>query len=482
MSSTRQSELSDLKSYIKDVDNEITLILQSLQWNRSTLISGKPSVACAFDMTHKVPPENKATHEEKCWLKKQGYNAQDKMLPDPLDPNANTVVKLGPDDIKLIIETASNNNPNFKKGNGWSAPAPLTLERAQTTYTMDERRAIYDAVVASVPACHDLSDLALFDVSAVKSEDIKRSRTEILAELRDMKRRRTKYRVAAKTKNYSDVLRDVIRTQMEMFTDTQTGGYNSDVHSNVRSESTRRNDDCSNIQIKRERSTSMERDDNDGRNGNRRKDYPEYRNDSRDSRSSNKHHKRKRSKSRDIYEYSRPSSSNDCDRKKRDRKQKDDHRKDRTSRRECDEKTDRDKRGERRENRSYDESHRRDHTKQGYSYKYEDRRNDKYNRKNDERVRKRDDRRENDSDRRDKERTNDYVRDKRRDTSKYSKHDANSRAYHEDNRYWNFDATKIKQEVDDNHDKYDSQSGNGLEDSNPQEIKIKQEIDDYEYQ
>ena len=40
------------------------------------------------------------------------------------------------------------------------------------------------------------------------------SRQEILLELRNMRRRRTKYRVAAKSRNYSDVLRDVIRTQV----------------------------------------------------------------------------------------------------------------------------------------------------------------------------------------------------------------------------------------------------------------------------
>lgn len=43
------------------------------------------------------------------------------------------------------------------------------------------------------------------------------NRYEILAELRNMRRRRTKYRVAAKTRNYSDVLRDVIRTQVWFF-------------------------------------------------------------------------------------------------------------------------------------------------------------------------------------------------------------------------------------------------------------------------
>ncbi|CAG4906461.1 unnamed protein product [Colias eurytheme] len=504
MSSARQNELSDLKSYIKNIDKEITLILQSLQWNRGTLISEKPPVTCALNMAHKVPLENKAKHEEQCWLKSLGYYAQDKLLPEPLDPNANTIVKLGPNDIKLIIDTASNNDPSFKKGNGWNEPVPLTLERVQTTYTMDERRAIHDAVVASVPACHDLSDLALFDVNAVKSEseDVKRSRTEILAELRDMKRRRTKYRVAAKSRNYSDVLRDVIKTQMEMFTDTQTEcGHTSDA--NISSESTRRDDDYSNIQmhIKRERSTSRQRDYSESRNGNERNNNSDQRYDSRDSRSSNRHHKRKRSRSKDIYEYrdKRHTSSNDRGREKRDRKEKDHYRKERssrqdyddrgnkesTSRRDDDDRTNRDKHEERRENRRYSESHRDEHTKRSYhsDNKYEGRRKDKHSRNYDERVR--DERHESDKYNRDNQRTdNYYTKERRHDRSKHSKRDTNLREYSEDNRYWNNDAVKIKQEVDESpHDRHEhTQSGNGFEDRSPQKVTIKQEKDDYEYE
>ncbi|XP_068629784.1 NKAP family protein-like isoform X2 [Battus philenor] len=95
---------------------------------------------------------------------------------------------------------------------------PWTLERLQSTFTADERRAIHDAVVQAVPSCHDLADLALpsRDCGNMTKE---KSRAEILAELRDMKRRRPKYRVAAKTRNYSDVLRDVITTQMDLYTD-----------------------------------------------------------------------------------------------------------------------------------------------------------------------------------------------------------------------------------------------------------------------
>lgn len=47
------------------------------------------------------------------------------------------------------------------QGDGCLGPEPLTVERLQATYSADERRAIHDAVVCAVPACHDLTELML---------------------------------------------------------------------------------------------------------------------------------------------------------------------------------------------------------------------------------------------------------------------------------------------------------------------------------
>uniref|UniRef100_A0A2A4J219 CHHC U11-48K-type domain-containing protein n=1 Tax=Heliothis virescens TaxID=7102 RepID=A0A2A4J219_HELVI len=107
----------------------------------------------------------------------------------------------------------------LNKGVGCPGAEPMSLERLQTSYSADERRAIHDAVVSAVPSCHDLTDLILPTIGEDKNEKVILTRNEILLELRNMRRRRTKYRVAAKSRNYSDVLRDVIKTQMEHFND-----------------------------------------------------------------------------------------------------------------------------------------------------------------------------------------------------------------------------------------------------------------------
>ncbi|XP_026742586.1 U1 small nuclear ribonucleoprotein 70 kDa-like isoform X2 [Trichoplusia ni] len=98
----------------------------------------------------------------------------------------------------------------------------MSLARLQASYSADERRAIHQAVVSAVPSCHDLADLALPGDGDKAKGRVILTRFEILAELRNMRRRRTKYRVAAKTRNYSDVLRDVIKTQMEHYNVVKT--------------------------------------------------------------------------------------------------------------------------------------------------------------------------------------------------------------------------------------------------------------------
>ncbi|XP_045515774.1 uncharacterized protein LOC123708875 isoform X2 [Pieris brassicae] len=230
MLSNRHTALTDLEAFISRSDNEITMILQSLQWNRQILVSNADMETCTHDTGHKISTKKSKEHEEQCWLRIQGYYHEEKLLPEPLNSKAHAIVKL-----RKV----------------WDGPPPLTLERLQATYTVDERRAIYDAVVASDPTSHDISDLALNDVNEVKTEKKAKSRIEILSELRDMRRRRTKYRVAAKTKKYSDVLRDVIRTQMEMYT-----GILNDQEDTL--EKTTHDKDLHD-DIKRERSLSLQR-------------------------------------------------------------------------------------------------------------------------------------------------------------------------------------------------------------------------------
>lgn len=50
---------------------------------------------------------------------------------------------------------------SLTQGLGSHESEPLTVERLQSVYSADERRAIHDAVVNTAPFCHDLTGLDL---------------------------------------------------------------------------------------------------------------------------------------------------------------------------------------------------------------------------------------------------------------------------------------------------------------------------------
>ncbi|XP_052752607.1 U11/U12 small nuclear ribonucleoprotein 48 kDa protein-like [Galleria mellonella] len=296
----RQKQLLDLKLYVENVEAEVTMILQSLQWDRKSLLEKGSMVSCKFDNNHRVPTERKEEHEKQCLLRHLGYSKEDVLLPDPSDITSNTVT-FGKYDIQEILNAASHTDPLFRKGSGCDGCEPLTLARLQTVYSADERRAIYDAVVKAAPSCHDLADLAL--PSSSEGEGSKpsgaKSRLEVLAELRDMKRRRTKYRVAAKTRNYSDVLRDVIRTQMETYTEVSGAAIKATITTKANANIERKSDNSNKLEkyksedvyYKHERKRDVRR-------------YNEDENASKQNRLENKRHDRDRERKeneRDSY-------------------------------------------------------------------------------------------------------------------------------------------------------------------------------------
>lgn len=51
-------------------------------------------VDCKHDKNHRIPEGKFNIHEKQCLLMKNGYRKEDMMLPDPLNAEANTLVKL----------------------------------------------------------------------------------------------------------------------------------------------------------------------------------------------------------------------------------------------------------------------------------------------------------------------------------------------------------------------------------------------------
>ncbi|XP_063378593.1 RNA-binding protein 25-like [Cydia fagiglandana] len=350
----RRTELLELSSYIQTVDNDVTMILQSLQWDRRHLIEAAPLISCKYDRNHRVPQDKMEAHEKECYLRSLGYSKEDLLLPEPLDVNAKTLVTLSKNDVQNIIEYAAKVDPTFKKGRGSKDPSELSLERLQRTYSADERRAIHDAVVSAAPSCHDLSELALPSGDGETQNTKAKSRAEIIAELRDMKRRRAKYRGAVKTRNYSDELRSVIATQMEHYSEalgasTKTNDINK---SNIE-----RSKDFREVQVKKE---PLESDQAYASEKEKRRmssrEYDHYRDKiTGETREKSKDHRREKYKDETRYPKENYRDERHSDRRDKytEREQYDDYRRDRDDRRH---KNDRDRHSSSSKDRSRDRS------------------------------------------------------------------------------------------------------------------------------
>ncbi|CAH2074763.1 unnamed protein product, partial [Iphiclides podalirius] len=111
----RLKELSEIHCFIEGIDKEVSVILQGLKWDKRRLLEDVPKATCSYDKSHKLPPDRKEFHEMQCFLKSHGYDKDDLLLPDPLDINANTLIKFDKQAVITIINNASCSDPLFKE-------------------------------------------------------------------------------------------------------------------------------------------------------------------------------------------------------------------------------------------------------------------------------------------------------------------------------------------------------------------------------
>lgn len=94
-----------------------------------------------------------------------------------------------------------------------------TSDRLIADFTSDERKAIYEYVITNSVKPDIGDDIADMNKATSRSDDTKRiSFLQLLAQERNLKRRRTKHRgVHTNKKSHIEILREVINQQMEMY-------------------------------------------------------------------------------------------------------------------------------------------------------------------------------------------------------------------------------------------------------------------------
>ncbi|XP_070603175.1 U11/U12 small nuclear ribonucleoprotein 48 kDa protein isoform X2 [Erythrolamprus reginae] len=213
-------------------------------------------VTCPYDANHQMPKSSLEKHMISCRLRKLEYSKEEEaeMYDSTFFYDKGKIPKVQMDkdlQFDIIKKAMAKECGNYCPGTYSSQPAevPQNHKRYICDLTQADRLAIYDYVLAetknqrsrSQPTEND-SDLFVDLAAKVNQDDGQKgpkSHLEILAEMRDYKRRRQSYRaknVHITKKSYTEVIRDVIGVHMEeLTTQWQEENKNIGVHEDEKS-------------------------------------------------------------------------------------------------------------------------------------------------------------------------------------------------------------------------------------------------------
>ncbi|EHB06396.1 U11/U12 small nuclear ribonucleoprotein 48 kDa protein [Heterocephalus glaber] len=236
-----QEELSE---FVEGCYRTLGEVTASLGWSLDQLDPGEEEAAkgevviCPYDSNHHMPKSSLLKHMESCRLRKMGYTKEEEdeiYNPDFFYENAKVPsITLNKESQFHIINQArttvgkDGDCYNQRVYSSLPVEVPLNHKRFVCDLTQADRLALYDFVVEETKKKRSDSqiienDSDLFvDLAAKVNQDNSRkspkSYLEILAEVRDYKRRRQSYRaknVHITKKSYTEVIRDVINVHME---------------------------------------------------------------------------------------------------------------------------------------------------------------------------------------------------------------------------------------------------------------------------
>ncbi|XP_077287854.1 U11/U12 small nuclear ribonucleoprotein 48 kDa protein-like [Arctopsyche grandis] len=245
--------LDGIKNSLEITKKNVLFILQSFGWSSQHIKNELCKRSeCPNDTSHLIGSSKMKKHTETCGMGQKQYSPYDKLFPDNHIKNSLNTVVIDSELSASIIARAAALDRNFVKGIMPYAvdkrPVPLSVNQMMTMYTTDERKAIYDYVVSKTP----IKDLSQLFPNVQNDDDVKyqthKSYLEELAMVRDMKRRRTKYKVSTKAKSYTEVMREVIENQMQSHCEwTKQSNLKSSAGLSKQKHTVSNKSDCKNI-------------------------------------------------------------------------------------------------------------------------------------------------------------------------------------------------------------------------------------------
>ncbi|AWP15821.1 putative U11/U12 small nuclear ribonucleoprotein 48 kDa protein [Scophthalmus maximus] len=227
----RLERLRELAEFTDDCKRQLGDMFDSLGWSQDH--TQEAMEQCPYDAGHRVPARSLEKHKASCRLRQMGYSPEEQAeMYDPSVCYENSSVKSfamdKPTQHQVILQARSAAPLMRMEGVFWQGQysgqpvdVPQNHKRAVCDLTVADRLALYDHVVGVVrqqeaAASSANDDLYVDLVSKLQKDDGQnepKTHLELMAEMRDYKRRRQSYRaknVHITKKSYTEVIREVI--------------------------------------------------------------------------------------------------------------------------------------------------------------------------------------------------------------------------------------------------------------------------------
>ncbi|XP_042346016.1 U11/U12 small nuclear ribonucleoprotein 48 kDa protein [Plectropomus leopardus] len=232
----RLDRLRELTEFTENCKKQLDDIFETLGWT----VDYKPEAMeqCPYDPDHRVPVRSMEKHKASCSLRKMGYSAEEQAeMFDPSVCYENSSVRsfiMDRSTQHQVILQARSAAPLMRmegvfwqgQYSGQPVDVPQNHKRTLCDLTVADRLALYDHVVGvfsqqKEAASSGNEDLYVDLVSKLQKDEQQnepKTHLELMAEMRDYKRRRQSYRaknVHITKKSYTEVIREVISVHSE---------------------------------------------------------------------------------------------------------------------------------------------------------------------------------------------------------------------------------------------------------------------------
>lgn len=234
----RLDHLQELTEFTERCKKQLHDIFETLGWSPDYKDpSQEPMEQCPYDPGHRVPVRSMEKHKASCMLRKMGYSAEEQAeMYDPSVCYENSSVRsfiMDKSTQHQVILKARSAAPLMRmegvfwqgQYSGQPVDVPQNHKRAICDLTVADRLALYDHVISvnqqQEAASSSNEDLYVDLVSKLQRDDEQnepKTHLELMAEMRDYKRRRQSYRaknVHITKKSYTEVIREVINVHSE---------------------------------------------------------------------------------------------------------------------------------------------------------------------------------------------------------------------------------------------------------------------------